>query len=72
VIATVRSLAKLPAVLKEAGVRPLALNLDESDDIVQQVAESAIQIYGHVDVLVNNAGSTLFGYGPIEEVRSVC
>jgi NAD(P)-dependent dehydrogenase (short-subunit alcohol dehydrogenase family) len=72
VIATVRSLAKFPTVLEEAGAQPLVLDLDTSDELVQQAAEEALRIYGHVDVLVNNAGSNYFGYGPVEEVRSVC
>ena len=71
VIATVRSLAKFPAVLNEAGARPLVLDLDSSDDSVQRAAEEAIHIYGHVDVLVNNAGNNTTGYGPVEEVRYV-
>jgi NAD(P)-dependent dehydrogenase (short-subunit alcohol dehydrogenase family) len=71
VIATVRSLARFPAALNEAGARALELDLDASDEVVQQAAENAIRIYDHVDVLVNNAGSNLFGYGPVEEVRSV-
>ena len=41
----------------------------DSDEIVQKAAADALTTYGHVDVLVNNAGNTLAGYGPIEEVR---
>ena len=67
VIATVRSLEKFPAELKERGARPLVLDLDSSDEAIQTAAREAIQIFGHVDVLVNNAASNLHGYGPIEE-----
>ena len=67
-IATVRTPDKFPLVLKEAGAHLLVLDLDESDEIVQKAAADAIAAYGHVDVLVNNAGNTV-GYGPIEEVR---
>lgn len=56
-------------MLKEAGARPLVLSLDSSDEVIQKAAEEAIQIYGHVDVLVNNAGTNNPGYGPVEEVR---
>lgn len=40
-----------------------------SDDILKKVAEDAIQVYGHVDVLVNNAGVSTIGLGPLEEQR---
>lgn len=43
------------------------LDLTDSDENIQQAAESAIQVYGHVDVLVNNAG-TNSAIGPVEEV----
>ena len=68
-IATVRTLSKLPATLKEAGAHPLVLNLDDSDESVQKAAADAITAYGHVDILINNAGNNLTGYGPVEEVR---
>jgi NAD(P)-dependent dehydrogenase (short-subunit alcohol dehydrogenase family) len=67
----VRSISKFPTTLKNAGVSPLVLDLDASDEIVKRAAEDAIRIYGHVDVLVNNAGTTHPGYGPVEEVRYV-
>lgn len=38
---------------------------------MRRAAEDAIQAYGYVDVLVNNAGSNLTGYGPVEEARYV-
>ena len=71
VIATVRALSKFPQALREAGAKPLILDLDASDSLVQHAAEDAIQLYGQVDVLVNNAGTNLTGYGPVEETRCV-
>ena len=44
-------------MLREAGAKPLVLDLDSPDDVVRQAAQDAIQVYGHVDVLVNNAGT---------------
>ncbi|ETW78843.1 hypothetical protein HETIRDRAFT_324012 [Heterobasidion irregulare TC 32-1] len=64
VIATVRNIAKLPASLKS--VSPLELDLNSSPEDIKAVGLKALEIYGHVDVLVNNAG-----YGievPMEEL----
>ncbi|EKM57121.1 uncharacterized protein PHACADRAFT_91165 [Phanerochaete carnosa HHB-10118-sp] len=68
VVATVRSLSKVPDALRAAGARPLILNLDDPDEHIQQAAKQAITVYGYVDVLVNNAGTSINGYGPIEEL----
>lgn len=67
VIATVRSAKKFPDQLKEAGAYMLVLDLYDSDDKLRKAAEAALQVYGHVDVLVNNAGTNYVGYGPVEE-----
>ena len=67
-IATVRSLEKFPTSLRDGGARPLILDLNASDESLKQAAENAIQIYGRVDVLVNNAG-TSSAMGPVEEIR---
>lgn len=69
VVATVRSLAKFPRALRDVGAQPLVLDLEASDEEIREVAQDALQIYGHVDVLVNNAGTNAFGYGPVEEIR---
>ena len=68
VVATVRDLGKFPAMLKEAGARPLVLDFFASDAQIRQAAMDAIEIFGRVDVLVNNAG-TNSGVGPVEEIE---
>lgn len=62
-----RSLKKFPDVLKEGGANPLVVDFNSPDAEIIQAASSALQIYGHVDVLVNNAGSST-GVGPVEEI----
>ncbi|KAI0821041.1 NAD-P-binding protein [Irpex lacteus] len=68
VIATVRSLDKFPVALKEAGAHPLVLDLNDTDANIRAAAEAAIKVYGRVDVLVNNAGSTN-AVAPLEELE---
>lgn len=68
VIATVRSLDKFPAALKEAGAHPLVLDLNDTDANIRAAAETAIKVHGRVDVLVNNAGSTN-AVAPLEELK---
>lgn len=71
VIATVRSYNKFPQALGELGAHPLVLTLESSDEDIENVAKEALSVYGHVDVLVNNAGTIAGGYGPIEELPYV-
>ncbi|KAI0916220.1 hypothetical protein AcV5_003218 [Taiwanofungus camphoratus] len=64
VIATVRSLSKFPDTLR--GAEPLILDLNASDTEIRKAGEAALKIYGHVDVLVNNAGYGVVA--PVEEL----
>lgn len=65
VVGTVRSLSSFPEQLKAAGVLPLVVDLNQSDDTVRKAGQTALSMLGVVDVLVNNAGSTILG--PVEE-----
>ena len=59
VIATARgrSFAKL-ADLKEQGAEIIELDVNAPLDVLHAAAKKAVDIYGHVDVVVNNAGGT--------------
>lgn len=52
-----------------AGAHPLYLDMSSPDDIIRNVAADAIAVYGHVDVLVNNAATLAMGFGPLEEIE---
>ncbi|PPQ74487.1 hypothetical protein CVT24_000120 [Panaeolus cyanescens] len=67
VIATTRgkSMHKLDD-LKEKGAHTLELEVTSSIDTLQEIAKQAVAIYGHVDVVVNNAGYCQAG--TVEEV----
>ncbi|PGH33795.1 hypothetical protein GX50_03364 [[Emmonsia] crescens] len=55
VIATARKVQKL-AALEEAGAKILRLDLTDSELQITTAVNAAIDIYGGIDVLVNNAG----------------
>lgn len=58
VVATARNSAKL-SELKELGALTLSLDITSSDDVIQKVVKDAIDAYGKIDYLVNNAGYIL-------------
>ena len=60
---------KFPESLKAAGAHPLYLDMSSPDDTIRKVAADAIAVYGHVDVLVNNAATLAMGFGPLEEIE---
>ena len=66
VIATARNLSKIKH-LESLGAAILEIDVSDTQDELDRKAEEAIQIYGTVDVLVNNAGYAHFGV--MEEVR---
>lgn len=60
VIATARDISKI-VHLEQAGAATLALDVTATQADLDQKANEAIDIYGQVDVLVNNAAYTQFG-----------
>ena len=62
VVATSRNPDKVTAAFKDAGDRLLAVAMDLNDEIqISGVVEKAIDRFGHIDVLVNNAGYGIIG-----------
>ena len=68
VIATARDLQSLEQ-LREAGAACLQLDICAAREVLEGKVAEALSIYGHVDVLINNAGYAQLG--TIEETRSV-
>jgi NADP-dependent 3-hydroxy acid dehydrogenase YdfG len=68
VIATARNASKLKH-LADLGALTLSLDVTAPDAEIQKVVAEAIKIYGHVDILFNNAGQVL--EGAVEEIRFV-
>lgn len=66
VIATARKPASITE-LGSLGAHVMQLDVTASQDELDQKAKEAWAVYGHVDVLVNNAGYIHFGL--MEEVR---
>ncbi|TFY72991.1 hypothetical protein EVG20_g37 [Dentipellis fragilis] len=54
VIAAVRDLSKLPASVKAA--EPFQLDMDWSQEEIKAAGLKALDIHGHIDILVNMAG----------------
>ena len=60
VIATARSLSKLQQ-LKAAGADVLEVDVTAPQKELDAKVNTAVGIYGHIDVLINNAGFTQTG-----------
>ncbi|KAI5814559.1 3-oxoacyl-reductase [Pyronema omphalodes] len=67
VIATARDPKKL-SELAERGATTMALDVTSSDEVLKGVIAEAVNVYGRIDVLVNNAGYIL--QGAVEECSS--
>src|SRR3989338_4150871 len=67
VIATARNLDKIKD-LKELGAKTLQLDVTADQSTLNSFAEQAINVYGHVDILINNAAYVL--NGTIEETTA--
>lgn len=62
VVATARDAAAITAVLPDAGDHLLAVPLDVTDEAqARAAAEAAVERFGRIDVLINNAGRGLLG-----------
>ena len=66
VIATGRNAAKKLAHLKDTGAAILDLDVTSPQIEIDEIVKKAIEIYGGVDVLVNNAGYN--DIGTVEEL----
>jgi len=66
VAATSRDSSKLQE-LKDLGALTLSLDVNDSDESIQQTVDQVIKEFGKVDILLNNAGYIL--EGGIEEAR---
>ncbi|KIY45559.1 NAD(P)-binding protein [Fistulina hepatica ATCC 64428] len=69
VIAGARNPSKIPASLKEAA--PLEIDMNWPDSRIKEAGALAWKLYGHVDVLVNNAGYSLTGVTEVLKAEDV-
>ncbi|KAJ7596537.1 hypothetical protein C8J56DRAFT_1011267 [Mycena floridula] len=61
VVATVRRHDKIQDLPKSDNLRVVELDLEWSDEKIKAAVEEAVSFWGHIDVLVNNAGSGFKG-----------
>lgn len=67
VIATARRISDLEYLQDVAGAKALQLDVTASEEVIRHKADEATELFGRIDVLVNNAGYVLSGVW--EEVR---
>lgn len=67
VIATARKLSDLSYVDELKGAKALQLDVTATEDIIREKVETAVNLFGGINVLVNNAGYVMSGVW--EEVR---
>lgn len=60
IIATARNSARIEPLASQ-GAAVLELDVTDSQDNIDQTIAEAIAIYGHIDVLINNAGFVAAG-----------
>lgn len=60
VIATARRLESIED-LKNAGATTIELDVTYPQETIDQIIAQALSVYGHIDVLVNNAGFVTSG-----------
>lgn len=68
-IATARHLSKLDVLQSSARLYRMQLDVTDGEDILKEKLDEAAQVWGCIDVLVNNAGIAISGL--IEESGSV-
>ena len=59
-IATARNQASIKALADE-GAETIQLDITASEEVLKQKAKEAIETFGHIDVVVHNAGSFQMG-----------
>ena len=69
VIATARNAETRLTPLKEKGASILNLDVTASQEEIDSIIKEAIGIYGHIDILINNAGTLKMRF--LEEVTYV-
>lgn len=68
VIATARNIERISSHIRQhQNIRCLQLDVNVSKDEIANIVQKAIDFFGQIDVLVNNAGYPLVG--PFEDIE---